>query len=83
MFDFIKKKEQEQKQLEQAGAENITSYFLVNNSGYKFEKNGKRYDLRHWLNAYGCDVDYYTISTDDGTKTADTYEQAIQIIKTL
>lgn len=39
----------------------IEEYSLVSNYGYVVELNGKRYDLRHWLNVYGVDTDYWNI----------------------
>lgn len=43
------------------GATDIKSYLLINNSGYEFIIKGVKYDLRHWRNVYGCEVDYYRI----------------------
>lgn len=46
--------------LRQEGAENIRHYSLVSNSGFAFDLNGEHYDLRHWRNVYGCEVDYWS-----------------------
>lgn len=70
----------EKELLQNAGAENVQGYCLVNNNGYTFNKNGCKYDLRHWLNCYGCDVDYYTLFEKTTTRMFDTFEQAIEYI---
>lgn len=43
------------------GATDIGYYLLVNNYGYTFFHNGTKYDLRHWLNAYGSSCDFWDI----------------------
>jgi len=81
MLEFFKELEQKETRLQNTGAENVKHYTLINNSGYTFDKNGVHYDLRHWLNCYGADVDHYTLySAETGFKTFDTFEQAIDYI---
>lgn len=50
--------------LKNAGCENVKSYMLINNYGYTFTKDNVKYDLRHWLNCYGADVNFWAL---DGT----------------
>ena len=78
--------------LENIGCENVEVYLLVNNYGYTFTKGNNKYDLRHWLNCYGCDVNYWSLDAHDkNTKdfvkleksTFDTIEQALEFIKGL
>lgn len=38
------------------GVENIEIYYLVNNYGATFTKNGVKFDLRRWANCYGVDL---------------------------
>lgn len=40
--------------IEQVGVQNLKGYCLVNNYGYIFEKEGRRYDARFWANCYGA-----------------------------
>ena len=54
--------------LKNVGAENIEAYTLINNHGVKFTKKGVKYDLRHWLNLYGTDVDFWKLSSSDKQK---------------
>lgn len=49
------------RKLEAMGLSEISSYMLVNNYGYTFKYKGVLYDLRHWLNCYGADVDYWSL----------------------
>lgn len=51
--------------LKEKGFKNVNSYVLINNEGCTFECGSVKYDLRHWLNCYGCDVDYYTLDGKD------------------
>ena len=48
--------------LKNIGCENIQYYMLINNDGVKFFKNNIKYDLRHVINCYGVDCDYYTLN---------------------
>lgn len=80
MLEFIEKLKKQKEQLQNAGAENIKGYTLVNNSGYTFNKNGIYYDLRHWINCYGVEVDYYELSIRNSYKKFMTFEQAIDYI---
>ena len=43
-------------------------YSLVNNHGYNITHKGTRYDLRHWLNVYGVDTNFWDLSAQ-GKKT--------------
>ena len=45
------------------GISNVNSYTLVNNWGWTFEKNGKHYDLRRWVNCYGVDLGWQVFGT--------------------
>lgn len=89
MSKFVFNKEQE---LRNAGCENVDSYMLVNNYGYTFIKDGIKYDLRHWLNCYGADVNYWSldghqIDSKDYVRldksTFKTFEEALEFIKTI
>lgn len=79
-------------ELRNAGCENVDGYMLVNNYGYTFTKGDIKYDLRHWLNCYGADVDYWSlnghkIGTKDYVKldkgTFKSFEEALEFIKTI
>lgn len=59
------------------GGSHITSYSLINNYGYKFKIGDKDCSIRHWLNCYGCDVDYWE------SDKLDTDEIVKEICKTL
>ena len=74
----------------EVGAKSVKPYFLVNNAGYTFEKNGLKFDLRHFTNIYGAEVNYWGISAKkDGeqfvikeySKDFNTFEEAIDFIK--
>ena len=65
---------------------------LVNNYGYTFTKGDVKFDLRHWLNVYGEDVNYWSldghqIDTKDYVKldksTFDAFDEALEFIKTI
>lgn len=45
------------------GILNVKPYTLVNNWGWTFEKNGKHYDLRRWVNCYGVDLGWQVFGT--------------------
>lgn len=75
-----------------AGCENVKSYMLVNNYGYTFTKGDVKFDLRHWLNCYGEDVNYWSldghkIDTKDYVRldksTFDKFDEALEFIKTI
>lgn len=53
-----------EKMLKQRGVK-VEPYSLVNNYGLAFEYEGVRYDVRHWLNVYGMDVDYIDVTSRD------------------
>lgn len=89
MSKFVFNKEQD---LRNAGFENVNSYMLVNNYGYTFTKGDVKFDLRHWLNVYGEDVNYWSldghqIATKDYVKldksTFNTFDEALEFIKTI
>ena len=42
---------------------NLNRYSLVNNNGWTFDLNGNNYDVRHWKNIYGVQVNYWKIDT--------------------
>ena len=86
MSKFVFNKEQD---LRNAGCENVV---LVNNYGYTFTKGDVKFDLRHWLNCYGADVNYWSldghkIDTKDYVRldksTFDTFDEAFEFIKTI
>lgn len=41
------------------GCENIEHYTLVNNTGYTFTRTDIKYDVRHWRNCYGAELDIW------------------------
>ena len=47
--------------LKRNGATNIEGYCLINNYGYTFELDGKRYDARFWANCYGAALNVWRI----------------------
>ena len=47
--------------LKKFGAESFMPYVLVNNYGYKFSVNGKKYDARFWANCYGAEVNKWRV----------------------
>lgn len=51
----------------------IREYNLVNNYGYIVKVYDKEVDIRHWLNMYGAEVNYW----DSNLKTTDTKIQKI------
>lgn len=79
--------------LKSIGCENVDSYMLVNNYGYTFTKGDLKFDLRHWLNCYGADVNYWSLDahnilyTKDYVKlekgTFNTFDDAVEFIKIL
>ena len=88
MFSFNK-----EELLKSIGCEDVKSYMLVNNYGYTFVKSGFKFDLRHWLNCYGADVDYWLLdgynqvtkqyASLDGSsyKHFDKFEDAFEFLK--
>ena len=44
------------------GVEDFKGYTLINNYGYTFKYKGVKYDLRHVLNVYGADVDWWDLT---------------------
>lgn len=75
----------EKELLKNAGCENIEYYMLVNNDGFKFFKNDIKYDLRHVVNCYGADCDYYALhALTEGINlyiTFNSFEKALNYIK--
>lgn len=78
--------------LRNAGCEKVDSYTLVNNSGYTFIKGDLKFDLRHLLNVYGEDVNYWSldahhINTKEYVKlnksTFENFDEALEFIKTI
>lgn len=58
----------EEKIITEAGGIVIEKYNLVNNHGIVFELDGDRYDARHWLNCYGADCNFWTVTKSVGGK---------------
>lgn len=75
----------EKELLKNAGCEDIKYYALINNDGLKFIKNNIKYDLRHVVNCYGADCDYYTLCslTEDIKiyKSFNNFEEALKFIR--
>lgn len=78
MIELLKELEEQKEQLQNAGAENIKHYTLVNNDGYSFFKNEVVFDLRHWGS-----IDFWTISSVNGFLEFNTFEQAVDYIQSL
>ena len=57
------------------GVTNIKHYLLVNNEGYTFEYRGFKFDLRHWRNCYGVEMNNYSLMSN---ATPQNYESWIQ-----
>lgn len=66
--------------LERYGAQNIRSYILISNSGYVFDLDGGTYDLRHWRNIYGAQVDHYSY-IDTSKAQSDTLAKLREILE--
>lgn len=73
------------------GFDSVKYYSLINNYGYTFISKGIKYDLRRWLNCYGCDVDYWSLDGRDiesgkyvnvACGTFKTFEDVIEYLKT-
>jgi hypothetical protein len=47
--------------LERAGATNIEEYSLVNNYGFMFDLDCKKYDARFWANCYGTALNRWEV----------------------
>jgi hypothetical protein len=54
----------------------VDIYQLVNNHGYYINYKGHRFDLRHWLNVYGQETDFWNMwsNTTSTFKTKDVNE---------
>lgn len=55
----------EERIIESFGGTDIIGYTLINNYGYKFKIHEKECSVRHWLNCYGCDVNYWENDLND------------------
>jgi hypothetical protein len=69
--------------------DNLNWYTLISNYGFTFTINDNKFDVRHWLNDYGFEVDYWSITdlskwgTKGCSQTFKTLEETIEYIKTL
>lgn len=74
-----------EKKLIELGCEGISYYSLINNYGYDFTKNGVHYNIRHWLNCYGVEVDFWTLENyeNQNMSSFDTVENLIEAIKNI
>lgn len=66
------------------------SYTLINNYGWAWESQGLRYDLRHVLNVYGCETNYWDLDIYNkvekkyaGGKHSMSFDEAIEYLKEL
>lgn len=53
-------------------------YNLVNNHGVTAETDQHSIDIRHWLNLYGVDVDYWDIRIVDKETREQKYDKSIE-----
>ena len=65
-----KKQKSAKEIINQFGAQDIKGYCLVNNYGYVFEKDGRRYDARFWANCYGASPMAWRVMTLRGDNEA-------------
>ena len=84
--------DREEKKLQELGFEEVKWYGLINNDGYTFKKNDIKYDLRHWVNCFGAEVNFWSLSGwVDGSRenvkldksSFDTFDEALNFIKTI
>ena len=60
---------------------------LINNYGWEWKYNNKTYNVRHVLNCYGGDVDYWTytdcskIGTPECSKQFNNFEETLEFLK--
>ena len=75
----------DEEMLKSVGCENIKWYALVNNDGYTFIKNGVKFDLRHILNVYEAECNYYTLDSIEPDiklyKSFDRFNDVIEFLK--
>lgn len=62
------------------GVENIEIYYLVNNYGATFTKNGVKFDLLRWANCYGVDCGWGVDVHDHKGIGCASYKRAIEFI---
>ena len=61
---------------------------LINNYGWEWKFNDKVYNIRHELNCYGAEVDYWMYyddsksGTPDCIKTFNNFDEAFEFLKT-
>ena len=61
---------------------------LINNYGWEWRFNDKTYNVRHVLNCYGAEVDYWMyldcskIGTPGCSKYFDSFDEAFEFLKT-
>lgn len=82
--------DKEELTLNEIGCNDVKFYMLCNNDGYTFNSKDKttKYDLRHWANNYGVEVDYWTVSSKaqedkgyDHYKRFDEFADAVEYLK--
>ena len=78
---IIEEMRNQEELLKEAGAQEVEHYTLINNDGYTFNKGGKKYDMRHWINMYGGDVDFWSIGGNGTERSCGTFQEAVEIIK--
>lgn len=66
-MDISERIDKEKEVLKKHGAENVEGYSLINNYGYRYTIDGKKYDSRFWANCYGCALNTWS----DGLKEID------------
>ena len=76
---FIK----ELNELKALNLNDLEQYSLINNYGFIFTINGLKYDLRHVLNVYGAETDFWTLTTKDKEIGFDTFEEVLETLKEL
>lgn len=59
---ILEKLKKEKEIILKKGIEITDEYNLVSNYGYKIKLNNQEYDLRHWKNCYGVEVDYWEVN---------------------
>lgn len=62
VINILESLKKEKEIIERNNAKIIDTYNLVNNYGYKILFNNNEYDLRHYLNIYGQEVNYWEVS---------------------
>lgn len=60
---------------------------LINNYGWEWKYNDIVYNIRHILNVYGCETNYWTyydsskLGTPECSKTFSTFDEAVEFLK--